>query len=156
MLIVINEFELFTDGACQPNPGKGGWAFVLRGTRDGELIEIERTGSEPNTTNNRMELEAVRQGFRCFLEKMQSHKDSLTLVSDSKYLIQGIEIWCEGWIKRGWRKADNKPVLNQDLWEDIYNLKKNIQLVCRHVRGHAGHDMNERVDRLAVKAAQNI
>ena len=150
----MNKFELYTDGACQPNPGAGGWAFVLLGTQDGKAVKFSDTGYEKNTTNNRMELEAVRNGFKYFAEKIWQDGDELVLVSDSKYLINGIESWCENWSTRGWIKADDKPVLNQDLWEDILALKKMIRPICQHVRGHTGHEMNEYVDKLAVQAAQ--
>lgn len=150
----MSRFELFTDGACQPNPGAGGWAFAIRGSRNDVPIELVASGFEKNTTNNRMELEAVRSGFKYFAEKIWQDGDQIVLVSDSKYLINGIESWCENWAKRGWIKADDKPVLNKDLWEDILALKHMIKPTCQHVRGHTGHEMNELVDKLAVQAAQ--
>jgi ribonuclease HI len=144
-------YELYTDGACQPNPGKGGWAFILR--KQGDNDRIVRSGFEQDTTNNRMELQAVVQGLRCFHEEVQG--DSLHLFSDSQYLVKGIMIWSDRWYSQGWIKKDGKPVLNQDLWNEIYRLKQMFELKCTHVRGHQGIPLNEECDQLAVQAIKN-
>ena len=106
--------EIYTDGACSGNPGPGGWGVVLRyGNKEKEL-----SGGEPNTTNNRMELSAAINGLAALKEPC-----IVKLVTDSKYVADGIEKgWAESWKKNGWRKADKKPALNSDLWEQLLNL----------------------------------
>ncbi len=145
----MTEWTLYTDGACQPNPGAGGWAFVLKnGT-----TEAVRRGMVPRTTNNRMEMQAVIEGLRYFLLEVGTDGNKLKLISDSKYLIQGITEWCEKWANNGWLKRDENPVLNQSFWRELLMLKAAIDLECVHVKGHSGNEMNDRVDTLAVEAA---
>jgi ribonuclease HI len=135
-------FDLFTDGACEGNPGPGGWAFVLRGT-DGER---EQAGGETSTTNNRMELTAVIEG----LQQVPAGAE-VTLHSDSQYVTKGLSEWLVGWKRRGWRTTSG-PVKNADLWKrlDILAAERTLRTVW--VRGHDGHVENERCDRLAVAA----
>ncbi len=135
--------ELFTDGACSGNPGPGGWGAVLRfGEREKELC-----GGEKDTTNNRMELTAAIMGLSALKEPCR-----VRLVTDSKYVADGItKGWAESWRKNGWRKADKKPALNPDLWEQLLNLIKTHDVEIEWVKGHAGHPENERCDRLAVE-----
>ncbi|OIN86676.1 MAG: ribonuclease HI [Alphaproteobacteria bacterium CG1_02_46_17] len=135
-----NFVELFTDGACSGNPGPGGWGVLLRfkGT------EKELCGGELDTTNNRMELMAAIEGLRAL-----SRPCRVKIHTDSKYVLQGITEWLEGWKAKGWKTANRKPVKNQDLWQDL------DQEIARHdiewiwVKGHAGHIENERADELA-------
>jgi ribonuclease HI len=135
-----NFVELFTDGACSGNPGPGGWGVLLRfkGT------EKELCGGELDTTNNRMELMAAIQGLRAL-----SRPCRVKIHTDSKYVLQGITEWLEGWKAKGWKTANRKPVKNQDLWQEL------DQEIARHdiewiwVKGHAGHIENERADELA-------
>jgi ribonuclease HI len=108
---------------------------------------------QPSTTNNQMELQAVLEGLKCFMLEIGVAHNELHLYSDSMYLVSGIEIWMGKWAKKGWIKKDEKPVLNQILWKEIYLLKQNINLVCHHIKGHAGHTYNEKVDQLAFGAA---
>lgn len=145
----MTEWVLYTDGACQPNPGAGGWAFVLR-CADEEII---RRGIVPRTTNNRMEMQAVIEGLRYFILEIGTDENKLELVSDSKYLIQGITEWCGKWANNGWLKRDENPVLNQSFWRELLTLKETINLECTHVKGHSGDEMNEKADALAVEAA---
>jgi ribonuclease HI len=140
---------LYTDGACQPNPGAGGWAFILQ-NGDSRIV---RRGIVPRTTNNRMEIQAVLEGLRYFILEIGTEDNSLKLFSDSKYLVQGITEWCDKWASKGWVKHDENPVLNQSFWKELRVLKGLIQLECVHVKGHAGDDLNEQVDALAVEAA---
>lgn len=140
------KYRLYTDGACQPNPGKGGWAFILL---DDERKIIEQ-GYEPSTTNNRMELFAVLQGLRCF-GHLAAEDDQLLLRSDSQYLINGIRSWSSNWAKRGWKKKDGKPVLNDDIWKDIREWADKLDIEYEHVKGHSGNIYNEMVDKLAVE-----
>jgi ribonuclease HI len=135
--------ELFTDGACSGNPGPGGWAYLLRDLSDG----TERTGAggEARTTNNRMELLSVIEGLRSL-----SVPSRVRLVSDSEYVVKGLQEWIDGWKKRGWRKADRSPVLNQDLWKELDRLRAVHRLSPEWIRGHRGHAENEACDRMAV------
>ena len=144
-------YDLYTDGACQPNPGKGGWGFILCN----DQTEVIRTGREKETTNNRMELTAVLEGMIYFFRHMNV-QDVLRINSDSKYLLDGIAIWSDGWSQRGWCKSNGKPVLNLDLWQKIYTLKNGLKLEYCYVKGHSGHSYNDRVDQLAVQAARAI
>lgn len=134
--------EVFTDGACSGNPGPGGWGVVLRyGEHEKEL-----SGGEINTTNNRMELTAAIEGLSALKESCR-----VLLVTDSKYVADGIEKgWAESWRKNGWRKADKKPALNPDLWEQLLDLLEKHTVNIKWVKGHAGHPENERCDKLAV------
>ncbi|MBQ8649313.1 MAG: ribonuclease HI [Clostridia bacterium] len=134
--------EIYTDSACSGNPGPGGWGVVLRyGSREKEL-----SGGELNTTNNRMELTAAIKGLSALKEPC-----AVKLVTDSKYVADGItKGWAESWRKNGWRKADKKPALNPDLWEQLLNLLNEHTVNIEWVKGHAGHPENERCDELAV------
>lgn len=135
--------EIYTDGACSGNPGPGGWGALLRWNGH----EKELSGGEGETTNNRMEMMAVIKGLEA-LKKPSVVK----LYTDSKYVQQGVNEWLEGWKARNWKSASKKPVKNQDLWQQIDSLIQihNVEFIW--VKGHAGHEFNERVDKLAVQA----
>lgn len=140
--------ELFTDGACSGNPGPGGWGAVLRFNG----VEKELCGGEKDTTNNRMELTAVIKGLSALKEPCE-----VRLVTDSKYVADGISKgWAESWRKNGWRKADKKPALNPDLWEQLLDLLKIHKVTIEWVKGHAGHPENERCDKLAVEFYKSL
>lgn len=142
----MKQIEIFTDGACQGNPGPGGWGAILR--YQGREKEI--SGGEAHTTNNRMELSAVIEALALLKEPCE-----VTLWSDSKYVCDAIEKgWAKSWRKNGWKKADKKPALNNDLWERLLNLLEPHHIKICWVKGHAGHPENERCDRLAVAAAE--
>ena len=132
--------EVFTDGACRGNPGPGGWAAVIR--EAGETREL--AGFDPKTTNNRMELTAA-------IEALASLPDGATarVVSDSRYVIDGITKWVHGWQRRNWRKADGKPVLNQEFWQRLVAATGSRTVTWEWVEGHTGHPENERCDELA-------
>ncbi|MBQ5840656.1 MAG: ribonuclease HI [Clostridia bacterium] len=134
--------EIFTDGACSGNPGKGGWGAILRyGTTEKELC-----GGATETTNNRMELTAVIEALSALKEPCR-----VRLTSDSKYVIDAItKGWVYGWKQNGWRKADKKPALNVDLWEQLLPLLERHEVEFVWVKGHDGHPENERCDALAV------
>ena len=139
--------EIFTDGACKGNPGVGGWGTILRmGEKEREL-----SGGEPATTNNRMEL----MGAISALEALKRHCH-IKLNTDSKYVLQGITEWLEGWKKRGWKTADKKPVKNEDLWRRLDALVVQHDIEWIWVKGHAGHDGNERADELANKGVESV
>ena len=133
-----------TDGACSGNPGPGGWGALLR-FEDGSVEEFG--GHEPDTTNNRMELQAALEVLQR-LEQLPRHPD-LTLRTDSKYLIDGLSSWIKGWKRKGWKTAAGKPVLNQDLWKAL-DAARLDDVPLRYVKGHSGDPDNERVDRIAV------
>ncbi|GMM61903.1 ribonuclease HI [Novosphingobium pituita] len=136
---------IFTDGACKGNPGKGGWGALLR---MGEH-EKEMSGSDPETTNNRMEMMAAIRALEALTQPCQ-----VTLHTDSKYVLDGITKWIFGWQKRGWKTADNKPVKNEDLWRALVAAARPHKIDWVWVKGHAGHAENERVDKLASDAAR--
>jgi ribonuclease HI len=132
--------EIFTDGACSGNPGPGGWGVILRYRG----IEKELFGSDPATTNNRMELMAAIAGLEALTRPCR-----VRLYSDSQYLRDGITKWIHAWKARGWRTADKKPVKNVDLWQRLEHAAAPHKIEWIWVRGHAGHPENERADRLA-------
>lgn len=141
---------IYTDGACSGNPGPGGWAALLKDPRTGRSLEI--SGGDPSTTNNRMELLAVIEGLRKVKTKGKDRK--ILVVSDSKYVVTGIQEWVPSWERNGWRTSDKKPVKNKDLWEALATLSREADVKFEWVRAHAGHPENERVDALAVAAYQ--
>ncbi len=141
--------ELYTDGACSGNPGPGGWGFILRDPVSGKVKE--GSGGDPQTTNNRMELLSVIEGLRSL--KAPSR---VRLVSDSQYVVKGLQEWIAGWKARGWKKADKSPVLNQELWVELDRLRSVHRIEPEWIRGHQGHEFNERCDRLAVAAIERM
>ena len=146
---VLPSVRLYTDGACSGNPGPGGWAFILRHEASGK--QIERSGGEPATTNNRMELMAIVMGLRALTRPAR-----VRLVSDSEYALKGLGQWLEGWKRRGWKTAGKQPVKNQDLWEELDALVGGHSVEFEWIRGHAGHAENERCDQLAVEAIRAL
>lgn len=140
----MTTLDIYTDGACRGNPGPGGWgALLISGAHKKEL-----SGSEPLTTNNRMELLAAIRG----LEALKKPGTSARMFTDSQYVIKGIKEWVASWKQRGWKTADKKPVKNQDLWEQLDALAAMHDLEWHWVRGHSGVEGNEHVDRLANEA----
>jgi ribonuclease HI len=132
--------DIFTDGACSGNPGPGGWGVLLvfRGR------ERELTGGEPATTNNRMELMAAIQALEALKRPVRAR-----LYTDSSYVKEGITRWIHNWKVKGWKTADRKPVKNVELWRRLDEALKHHEVEWHWVRGHAGHDGNERADALA-------
>jgi ribonuclease HI len=131
----------YTDGACSGNPGPGGWGYVLQAA--GQMREAN--GGAPATTNNRMELTAVIEVLRAL-----SIPHHLTIYTDSQYVLKGFTEWLPGWLRKGWRTAQGKPVENRDLWEALVAAAQPHTLAWVWVKGHAGHPLNERADALAV------
>ncbi|MBP1543866.1 MAG: ribonuclease HI [Oscillospiraceae bacterium] len=135
--------EIFTDGACSGNPGPGGYGAILR--CDGR--EKELSGGDAHTTNNRMELTGVITALAAL-----KFPCKVKLTTDSKYVVDGItKGWAAGWRKRGWKKSDGKPALNPDLWQRLLELLEIHDVEFCWIKGHAGHEENERCDRLAVQ-----
>lgn len=138
----MKKVDIYTDGACSGNPGPGGWGAIIlyRG------IEKELSGGELKTTNNRMELTAVITALTALNEPCE-----VTLYSDSKYITDALNLgWAKSWKKNKWIKSDKKPALNTDLWEQLLGLCEIHKVTPVWVRGHNGHEYNERCDRLAV------
>ena len=144
----MKHVDIYTDGACRGNPGKGGWGAVLvYGT-----VEKELSGGEAETTNNRMELTAAIEALSALREPCE-----VTLTSDSKYLTDAItQGWAVSWRAHGWKKADRSPALNPDLWERLLKLLEIHRVTFVWVKGHAGHPYNERCDRLATDFADSL
>jgi ribonuclease HI len=137
---MLKHIEIYTDGACSGNPGPGGWGAILRhGKHEKEIF-----GGEKDTTNNRMEMMAVIMALEALKQKSR-----VDLYTDSKYVMQGITEWMDGWKARGWKTADKKPVKNQDLWERIDQAVSKHAVTFHWIKGHAGHPENERADALA-------
>ncbi len=134
--------EIFSDGACSGNPGPGGWGAILR--CDG--YEKEISGGEAHTTNNRMELTGVIEALSAL-----KYPCKVRVTTDSKYVVDGItKGWAKGWKKRGWKKSDGKPALNPELWDKLLGLLDTHDVEFAWIKGHAGHEENERCDRMAV------
>ncbi len=144
--------ELFTDGACSGNPGPGGWAYILRDIASGR--EIEASDSEIRTTNNRMEMLAVINGLK-YLESSRG-RCRVDIYSDSQYVVNGLKSWMDSWKAKGWKRAKNSPVKNLELWKMLDGLRKIHELNPIWVRGHNDHPENERCDRLAVAAIEDL
>ena len=135
----------YTDGACSGNPGPGGWGVLLQ-AKDGDTVVKERTlsGGEANTTNNRMELLAAITA----LETLE-RASSLTIVTDSAYVKNGVTGWIHGWKRNGWKTSAKKPVKNAELWQRLDAAQARHDVTWEWVKGHAGHPENERADELA-------
>ncbi len=143
----MKKVTLITDGACSGNPGPGGWGAILRyGSHEREL-----SGGEPETTNNRMELQAIIEGLKQLKQPCQVH-----IVTDSKYALDGWNQWLPRWQANHWKTADRKPVKNQDLWQALVDAAHGHQLEWEWVRGHQGHADNERADALARAAIERV
>ena len=136
----METIDIYTDGACKGNPGPGGWGALLR---TGEHVK-ELCGGEPNTTNNRMELKAVIEALGALTRPCV-----VVVHTDSQYVQKGISEWIHGWKARGWKTAAKAPVKNVDLWQALDAAQARHTIEWRWVRGHAGHEGNERADALA-------
>ncbi len=143
--MTLKVVTLVTDGACSGNPGPGGWAALLKFGRHEKMI----SGGEVETTNNRMELQAVIEGLRALKERCK-----VTVLTDSQYVFNAFDLgWLEAWKDNDWHISSKKtPVKNKDLWEELDDLVSRHQITWRWVRGHDGHEDNERVDKAARKA----
>ena len=146
--------ELWTDGACSGNPGPGGWAAILVAREPSGAIskQVELSGGDRATTNNRMELQAVIEGLRAL-----QRPSSVTVHIDSSYVMDAIvKRWYVGWQARGWKTSAKQPVKNQELWEALLAALVPHEVAWKKVRGHAGVELNERCDELAVAACRAV
>ncbi|RIA35823.1 RNase HI [Ectopseudomonas oleovorans] len=142
-----DDVVIYTDGACKGNPGPGGWGALLvyKG------VEKELWGGDPNTTNNRMELMAAIAGLIALTRPC-----TVKLVTDSQYVMKGIQEWLPNWKKRGWKTASKEPVKNADLWQKLDEEVNRHQVTWQWVRGHTGHPGNERADQLANRGVDEV
>ena len=139
------ELIAHTDGACSGNPGPGGWGVLMEAKRDGTVLKTrELKGGEADTTNNRMELIAAIMA----LETLERPAE-ITIVTDSAYVKNGVTSWIHGWKRNGWKTSNKKPVKNAELWERLDAAQARHQGTWKWIKGHAGHDENERADELA-------
>ncbi len=148
----LKNVTIYTDGACSGNPGPGGWGATLVYGTPPDTVARDLKGAEPETTNNRMELTAAAEALEALREPCR-----VRLHSDSAYLVNAFrDRWMDGWKKRGWKKADKKPVLNRDLWERLIAQDERHEIEWVKVKGHAGVPLNEHVDGLAVGAMRTL
>lgn len=141
----VPDYFAYTDGACSGNPGPGGWGALLQAHEAGAVVkERELAGGAADTTNNRMELLAAISALEA-LERATA----ITVVTDSAYVKNGVSQWIHGWKRNGWRTADGKPVKNVDLWQRLDDAQRRHQVTWKWIKGHAGHEENERADALA-------
>lgn len=138
---------LHTDGACLGNPGPGGWAAILQWGEHESVL----SGGLADTTNNQMELMAVIMGLEALKRPV-----SITVVSDSRYVLNGIQSWIAGWKRNGWKNAKKQPVANQELWKRLDAATQYHQIDWQWIKGHAGHPLNERCDELASAEARQF
>ncbi len=138
---------LYTDGACKGNPGPGGWGALLR---YGD-VEKELWGGEKDTTNNRMELQAVIEGLSAL-----TRPTAIVIVTDSQYVKNGMTQWIHNWKRNGWKTAAKKPVKNDDLWKKLDDLVNQHDVSWQWVKGHSGHPENERADELANRGIEDL
>lgn len=140
---------VYTDGACLGNPGPGGWGWAVDVRRSSTAGELFGSGGEPHTTNQRMEIKAV-------IEALRAIDGDVLVVSDSTYVVNCFkQKWWVGWLRKGWRNSQGKPVANRDLWEELFELAldPNRRVTFEWVKGHSGDQMNDLVDTLATEAA---
>ena len=143
----MNRIEIFTDGACRGNPGKGGWGVMIRSNG----LEESLYGGDISTTNNIMELTAAIKALEHLPEN-----SNVVLTTDSKYVMQGITEWIKNWKLRDWKTASKKPVLNKELWKRLDSLTNLHSIEWKWVKGHSGHRENEIADQLANKGIDEI
>ena len=140
--------KIYTDGACSGNPGIGGWGVVIS---ENNKDDVFLNGGDDNTTNNRMELQAAIEALKFFKDK-----EDITLVTDSKYVKDGIQSWIQNWKKNGWKTAAKKPVKNKELWIELDDLIARHNITWEWVKGHAGNTYNEKADYLARRYIEEI
>jgi len=143
----MKKIHLYSDGSSLGNPGPGGYGTLL----EFNGVRKELSGGQKLTTNNQMELKGVIEGLKALKEPCEVY-----IVSDSKYVVQSINAWLKGWVAKGWRTASKKPVKNQELWEEYLDVSKNHTIHASWVKGHAGHEQNERCDQLARDEASKF
>jgi len=144
---MAEKIQIYSDGACRGNPGPGGWGTLLIDNGS----EKELNGAEEESTNNRMELMGAISGLEALTKESE-----VVLTTDSQYVIKGITEWMDGWKSRGWKTAAKKPVKNEDLWRRLDKACQPHEIDWQWVKGHSGHEENDRVDQLANKAIDEM
>lgn len=139
---------IYTDGSSRGNPGPGGWAAIIMD----EVRSVELGGREDHTTNNRMELTGAIKA----LEYASRLGEPITLYTDSEYVMKGMTEWISGWQKRNWKTASKKPVLNQELWQELLRVSEGLTIDWKYVAGHSGEEFNERADEIATSFADDV
>ena len=147
----MNQVLIFTDGSARGNPGPGGWGAII--VYEGLVKELG--GNDAHTTNNKMEL-AGAIGALEFVKNEIKNASSITLISDSEYVVKGMTLWLSNWKKNNWRTAARKPVLNQEYWQALSTLAENFKIEWKTVLGHSGHEANERCDVIATSFADDM
>jgi len=149
-----NTYVLYADGACRGNPGPGAWGCVVQDNQSN--IVLSAADISKHTTNNKMELSGVIEGIRLLTAHVDLNTTNLLVVSDSMYVVNGMNSWVAGWKKRGWKKADKKVPENVELWKDLDQLRLEVyKIKFDWVKGHSGHPQNEFCDQLANEALDN-
>lgn len=143
----MKEINLYSDGSSLGNPGPGGWGTIL----EYKGKEKELSGAQDNTTNNQMELKGVIEGLKALKEPCK-----VNIISDSTYVVKGINEWLSTWIKNNWKNSSKKPVKNIELWQEYVDVSKKHTIIANWVKGHAGHFHNERCDILARTEAEKL
>ena len=148
--------EIYTDGSSLGNPGRGGWGvFIIKNEELGINNDVELGGGEKDTTNNRMEIQAAIEAIK-YINK-QFKEINVTIYADSSYVLGGVTNWIFGWEKNGWRTANKKPVMNQELWKELIGhvRESKATITWQKVKGHSGHVYNDKVDEIATTYAAN-
>lgn len=143
----MKQIKIYSDGSSLGNPGPGGWGTILE--YNGHHKEL--FGGAPHTTNNQMELIGVIEGLKALKEPCE-----VEIISDSKYVVQGINEWLKGWVKNNWRTASKQPVKNLELWQEYLQVSQNHHIKATWVKGHNGHEYNEKCDTLARNYAESL
>jgi ribonuclease HI len=144
----MKDILIFTDGSARGNPGPGGWGSIV--VANGKVFELG--GNHSHTTNNKMEL-AGAIGALEFVKREIKNPSPITIISDSEYVVKGMNEWLPNWKKNNWRTASRKPVLNQESWQKLSELSENLKIEWKNVLGHSGHEANERCDMIATSFA---
>lgn len=162
----MNRIIIYTDGSSKGNPGPGGWGAIIIGNKpirlaklaqgNNEEFVVEIGGREERTTNNRMEIMAAIEALRLVTLAQGKQAPEIEIYTDSEYLIKGITIWIKNWQKNNWRTKNKKPVLNQDLWEELLIETEKRKVEWKKVLGHSGHGFNERCDEIATSLADGL
>ncbi len=142
---------IYTDGSARGNPGPGGWGAVI--ADDNRVMELG--GEDVHNTNNRMELIAAIRAIE-YVDENLPEESTLEIHTDSEYLMKGITLWIKDWLKRNWRTAGKKPVMNKELWQKLLIVSEDKDIIWKHVAGHAGVALNERCDEIATAFADGI
>ncbi len=156
------KITIYTDGSARGNPGLAGWGAVIIFNNDELKVEsrklkvIEIGGRSEHATNNQMELTSAIEALKYICTRQDLVQMNVEIFADSKYVINGVNEWIHNWVKNGWRTAAKKPVLNQELWQELHALNQELKPKWHYVEGHAGHEYNERADVIATSFADNL